>query len=139
MSPDMTQDIPAGAAAAVSRTVTDEVAAAALARGAAGRLPAVFATPFMIADMERACAEVLAPLLAPGEVSVGARIEVRHLAPTPVGVAVTATARYVGREGALHWFEVRAEDPGGVIGEGRIARAVVDEARLMARAAGRTA
>lgn len=73
-------------------------------------LPDVFATPFMIADMERACATILHPYLKDGEVSVGARIEVFHTAPTPVGSQVTATATFAAREGALYWFDVVAED-----------------------------
>ena len=88
----------------------------------------------MIADMERACAAILAPLLNPGEVSVGARIEVVHNAPTPLGAEVSASARYTGREGPLYWFEVWAEDSAGRIGEGRIARAIVPEEKLVTRA-----
>ncbi|MEO1159381.1 MAG: thioesterase [Pseudomonadota bacterium] len=100
-------------------------------------LPDVFATPFMIADMERACAAILHPHLNEGEVSVGARIEVVHTAPTPVGSPVTATATFTTRDGALYWFDVVAEDSGGRIGKGRIARAIVDQSMLMATAAAR--
>lgn len=100
-------------------------------------LPDVFATPFMIADMERACAAILHPYLKDGEVSVGARIEVVHTAPTPVGSLVTATATFTAREGALYWFDVVAEDHGGRIGKGRIARAIVDQSMLMSTAGAR--
>ncbi|MEM7636615.1 MAG: thioesterase [Pseudomonadota bacterium] len=110
----------------------------ALALAANGEaLPDVFATPFMIADMERACAAILHPYLKEGEVSVGARIEVVHTAPTPVGSPVTATATFTAREGALYWFDVVAEDPGGRIGRGRIARAIVDQSMLMSTAGAR--
>lgn len=110
----------------------------ALALAANGEaLPDVFATPFMIADMERACAAILHPYLKEGEVSVGARIEVVHTAPTPVGSPVTATATFTAREGALYWFDVVAEDPGGRIGKGRIARAIVDQSMLMSTAGAR--
>lgn len=100
-------------------------------------LPDVFATPFMVADMERACATMLHPYLKEGEVSVGARIEVVHTAPTAVGSGVTATATFVSREGALYWFDVVAEDPGGRIGKGRIARAIVNQSKLIETAAAR--
>ena len=97
-------------------------------------LPDVFATPFMIADMERACAAMLAPLLASNEVSVGARIEVSHSAPTPIGSPVSATATFTGKDGSLYWFDVVAEDARGRIGKGRIARAIVDRETLMSTA-----
>ena len=110
----------------------------ALALAATGEvLPDVFATPFMIADMERACAAILAPYLKEGEVSVGARIEVSHTAPTPVGSPVSAIATFTGREGALFWFDVMAEDAGGPIGKGRIARAIVPQEKLMSAAEAR--
>jgi predicted thioesterase len=61
-------------------------------------------------------------------------VEVEHTAATPEGTMVTATARYVGREGRLHAFEVSARDPGGEIGRGRHRRAVVTSGRLLAGA-----
>jgi fluoroacetyl-CoA thioesterase len=91
----------------------------------------------MIALMERACANVLIANLQPGQLSVGAKIEVAHLAATPIGGRVTATARYAEFQKPLHWFDVTASDEAGVVGKGRIARAVVLEADLMQRAAAR--
>ncbi|WP_299403344.1 hypothetical protein [uncultured Roseobacter sp.] len=110
----------------------------ALALAEAGEvLPAVFGTPFMIADMERACAALLAPLLEDGKVSVGARIEVSHIAPTAVGGDVKTTAQFTQSEGPLYWFDVWAEDAAGCIGKGRMARAIVDQEALLAKAAAR--
>ena len=122
-----------GSTRTLTGTVTDTRTAAHLAE-TGEHLPEVFATPFMIADMERACAALLADVLAQGEVAVGAKIDVTHLAPTPVGTDVRASARFTGQEGPLYWFDVWAEDAGGKIGEGRIARAIVPSAKLMARA-----
>ena len=68
--------------------------------------PPVFATSRMIALMEVAGSRVLLPLLKPGELSVGVTVDVSHTAATPPGATVTATARYVGREGKLFVFEV---------------------------------
>lgn len=99
--------------------------------------PEVMATAVMVREMERAAAKLLRPLLAPGELSVGVRVEVTHAAPTPVGAAVVTRARYLGLDGKLHAFEVWAEDPGGEIGRGRHLRAIVAEARLLAGAARR--
>ncbi|MEM9639719.1 MAG: thioesterase [Pseudomonadota bacterium] len=100
-------------------------------------LPDVFATPFMIADMERACAAILQPFLADGDVSVGACIDISHTAPTPIGQSVKATATFTEKNGALYWFDVVAEDEAGRIGAGRIARAIVARDALMSKAGAR--
>ncbi len=108
------------------RAKVDVTRTAKALAGKGEALPPVFGTPFMIADMERACAALLAPLLDDGKVSVGARIEVSHTAPTPIGSEVTATAQFTACDGPLYWFDVWAEDASGRIGKGRIARAIVD-------------
>jgi predicted thioesterase len=122
------------AVATIRSVVTPALTARALADSDAEQLPLMFATPFMIALMERACAQLLAPLLKPGELSVGARIEVAHLAPTAIGSAVLCSARFVEAQGPLYWFEVWAEDERRRIGKGRVARAIVAETELTARA-----
>src|SRR5262245_32615694 len=58
--------------------------------------PEVYATSRMIALCERAAANALRPLLHPGELSVGVRVDVRHTAPTAAGEEVQATARFTG-------------------------------------------
>jgi fluoroacetyl-CoA thioesterase len=126
-----------GQSASVAVEVVHANTAASLATDPGERYPAVFGTPFMIALMERACANVLAGTLEPGQLSVGAKIDVAHLAATPVGGRVTATARYAEFQKPLHWFDVTASDETGLVGKGRIARAVVSETDLMQRAAAR--
>ncbi|HEX8097294.1 MAG TPA: hotdog domain-containing protein [Pyrinomonadaceae bacterium] len=108
--------------------------ASALSLEAADSYPPVFSTSRMVALMEIAASRVLRPLLAPGEQSVGVSVDVAHTAATPVGVKVTATARYLGRERKLFVFEVIARDPGGEIGRGTHKRAVVSTERLLAGA-----
>ena len=126
-----------GASASVEVVVTADMTAAAYARRVGERYPAVLATPVMIGEMERAAASLLEPLLADGQLSVGARVDISHTSPTPIGAAVRSHARFVGREGALFWFEVWSEDPGGTIGKGRHARAIVDVATIEEKAASR--
>lgn len=136
----MTEQPTPGQAARVENVVTEACTAAAFAQDPGERFPAVLATPFLIADLERACALMLTPLLKPGQLSVGAQIDVRHLAPTGVSGRYTAHAVFVEKSGPLFWFDVRAEDSVGPIAKGRIARAIVDEADILARgskAAGR--
>ncbi len=99
--------------------------------------PPVFATSRMVALMEVAAARVLSPHLGAGEVSVGVSIEVAHTAATPPGATVTATAKYLGREGKLFLFELSAADDAGEIGKGTHKRAVVTAERIVAGAARR--
>lgn len=94
----------------------------------------VFATPAMIALMEGAAASCVAPFLPSGSVSVGTRVDVRHLAATPVGVLVTARAELIEVDGRRLVFQVSASDSVEVIGEGTHERMIVDLNRLLARA-----
>jgi len=128
-----------GATASAELVVSERDLASAFTPGPADAFPPVFATARMVALMEVAAARLLQPFLAPGEHSVGVLVEVDHTAATPEGATVTATARYVGREGRLHAFEVSARDAGGEIGRGRHRRAVVTAERLVAGAHRRTA
>jgi len=100
--------------------------------------PAVFATTRMIALMELAGARILHPLLQPGEMSVGAHVDVSHTAATPIGAKVTASATYRGRDGNLFVFDVVAHDPAGEIGRGTHKRAIISRERLLAGAARRS-
>jgi fluoroacetyl-CoA thioesterase len=99
--------------------------------------PPVFATSRMVALMELAAARVLRPHLRPGELSVGVTLDVVHTAATPPGATVTATAKFLGREGKLFVFEVLATDDAGEIGRCTHKRAVVATERLVAGAARR--
>src|SRR6266545_636708 len=101
--------------------------------------PPVFATSRMVGLMEVAAARILRPHLREGEASVGVTVDVIHTAATPPGATVTATARFVGREGKLFLFEVSAADDAGEIGRGTHKRAVVSSDRLLAGAARRSA
>ena len=101
--------------------------------------PPVFATSRMVGLMEVAAARVLRPHLGPGELSVGVSLDVTHTAATPPGATVTATAKFVGREGKLFLFEVSAADNAGEVGRGTHKRAVVTTERLLAGAARRGA
>lgn len=122
------------AVAEVNLVVRPEDTAARLGIEPGESYPEVLATRTMVGEMERAAAKLLRPLLGPGQLSVGVKVEIEHTAPTPVGARVVTRARYLGRDGRLFLFEVEAQDPGGAIGRGRHWRAIVDEARLMAGA-----
>jgi fluoroacetyl-CoA thioesterase len=128
-----------GASATVNLVVRESDCANALRLSDDPRdnFPAVFATTRMIALMELAGARLLHPLLQPGEMSVGAHVDVSHTAATPIGAKVTASATYRGHDGKLFVFDVIAHDPGGEIGRGTHKRAIVWRDRLIAGAAKR--
>jgi fluoroacetyl-CoA thioesterase len=62
-------------------------------------LPAVLATPVMIMAMENAALEALKPYFEPGESAVGTRVDVEHLAATPVGRRIVAHAEVTSTDG----------------------------------------
>lgn len=94
---------------------------------------AVLGTPMMIALMENAAWQVVQPLLAEGETTVGTLVNVRHLAATPLGMRVTATAELIEIDGRRLVFRVSAHDERGPIGEGTHERARVQLDRFLAR------
>jgi len=93
----------------------------------------VYATPLMIALMEGAAVAAVEDALAPGQQTVGVRIDVRHLAATPVGMRVRAEAQLISIEGRTLTFRVSAADEKEPIGEGVHIRAIVDAERFDAR------
>jgi fluoroacetyl-CoA thioesterase len=89
-------------------------------------MPFVFSTPMMILAMELASVAAAAPHLFPGWVTVGSEVTVRHLAPTPVGRTVVATARVVEVSGRAMLLAVEAHDGVRKIGEGTHRRGAVN-------------
>jgi predicted thioesterase len=126
---DPNTQFPAGLTGEASVVVVPEVTARHLGSGAV----AVFATPEMVRLMERAAVNGLAPYLAPGQQSVGVLVNVRHLAATPLGATVTATAELIEANGRRLTFKVRAHDGVDLIGEGLHERALIDLARFEAK------
>lgn len=96
------------------QTVTEAVTAKAVGSGSL----TVFSTPHMIALMEEAACRCIAPYLEEGQSSVGTRLDVAHLAATPVGMRVRAEARLTAEDGRKLTFAVAAFDETGKIGEG---------------------
>ena len=89
-------------------------------------MPAVFATPMMIMEMEITSGDAINAYLEPGWVTVGTEVDIRHLAATPVGARVRTTARVIAVERRVIRFEVEAFDDKRRIGEGRHARGLVN-------------
>ena len=93
----------------------------------------VLATPVMINLMEAAALDAAEALLPAGHQSLGTRLEVSHLAATPVGMRVRAVAEVVEISGNKITFRVEAHDEADLIGEGTHTRIVVNVARFDAR------
>lgn len=91
----------------------------------------VLGTPRIVALVEEATCAALADVLEPGTTSVGMRVQVDHLQPTPVGVEVVAEALLERIEGRRLTFTVSAYDPGGLVAAGKVTRVVVDVDRFM--------
>ncbi|MDT8902777.1 thioesterase family protein [Anaeroselena agilis] len=96
---------------------------------------AVFATPLLVALMEQAAIAAIGPYLDAGQGSVGTRVEVSHLAATPVGMTVRARAELTEIAGKKLTFAVEAYDDREKVGEGRHERYIIDNAKFMARVA----
>ena len=117
-----------------SLVVGEEQTAAAFGAGGVH----VFGTPMMIGLMENASWRLVQPELAEGETTVGTLVNVRHLAATPVGGHVTATAELIEIDGRRLVFHVSARDDNQLIGEGTHVRARVLLDRFLARIKGMT-
>ena len=111
--------------------VTDERTAIQIGSGESR----VLATPWMIAFMERVSHGMLAAKLPAGFSSVGVAVNVRHLAPTPVGYTVRVRSEIKSIDGWRVNFHVEAWDSNEQIGEGEHQRFVIDEQRFLKRAA----
>src|SRR5579883_2388453 len=91
----------------------------------------VFATPMMIALMENASWRAVADHLDEGYVTVGTLVNVRHLAATPLGQQVRATAKLIEIDGRRLVFQVEAYDEKRKIGEGLHERFIVHLQRFL--------
>ena len=90
----------------------------------------VLATPVMINLIEAAALACVEHLLPQGHQSLGIHLDVRHIAATPVGMRVNATAELVKIEGRTLTFRVEAHDERELIGDGTHERVVVNVARF---------
>lgn len=88
----------------------------------------------MVALMEDAALELAKSYLEEGQTTVGAEIRCRHLAPTPVGMKVTATAKLRSIERRKLWFDIEVNDEKGKCGEGSHLRVIVNSKAMSEKA-----
>lgn len=106
------------------------VSAADTARALGSGDVAVLGTPRVLALVEAATVAAVAGALPAEQTTVGVRVELDHVAPSPVGSAVRADARLVEVAGRRLTFEVSLSQDGEEVAHGRVLRAVVDRARF---------
>ena len=97
-------------------------------------MPAVFSTPKLIGLLERTARFSLAPYLENHERTVGVEIDLKHLAPAPLGAKVTLLTRVIGTEGVNVTFAVEARDEHELIAKGIHKRAVIEVEAFTRRA-----
>jgi predicted thioesterase len=88
-------------------------------------MPAVVSTPNIVGFLERTARQTIAPHLDADERSVGIELDIRHLAPTPVGETIHCTARVIAVDGGKISFQIEARDEHEVIVRGLHKRAVI--------------
>jgi predicted thioesterase len=123
-------DLVTGLNTEVNITVTEADTAAKLGSG----LVPVFGTPALVALMESAAVKALDGHLDAGQTTVGTRIDIRHLAATPVGMKVRARAELIAIDGRKLTFQIEAWDESEKIGEASHERFIVDTEKFAARA-----
>ena len=118
-----------GTSYTATTTVNSTNTAAALGSGDMD----VFATPAMVALMENAAMNAVAPLLSEGQTTVGTQITTSHIKASALGATITATAVLTAVEGRSLTFEIIARDGENIIGEGSHTRFIVDRERFLSK------
>lgn len=113
--------------------VTPETTAANLGSGALE----VFATPAMIALIEKAAWQSVQPMLEEGCGTVGTALRVRHLSATPVGMEVVAKTELREIDGRRLVFKVEVHDAKGMVGGGEHERFIVKNDSFLKKAKGK--
>ena len=93
----------------------------------------VFATPAMVALMENAAMNAVAPHLEEGQTTVGTQISTSHIKASALGATITATAVLKAVDGRSLTFEITARDGENVIGEGVHTRFIIDRERFLSK------
>ncbi|MDR3300918.1 MAG: thioesterase family protein [Spirochaetaceae bacterium] len=119
-----------GLGAEVSELVTGKNTAVALGSGTLD----VYATPAMVALMEKASLTAVAAALPEGCSTVGALINIKHSSASPLGAGIRAEAVLREVDGKRLVFDVRAFDGDGPIGEGVHERFIINNEKFMSKA-----
>ena len=119
-----------GTAHELSFSVSDACTAQAVG---SGTLP-VLATPILAAKLEECAWRAAAPYLPEGSSTVGTRLELRHISPTPVGMTVTCRAEVTVSRDRFLTFHLTASDAAGPVGEGSHERVIIQDKPFLDKA-----
>lgn len=97
----------------------------------------VYATPAMIALMEKTAAQCVEAYLEDGYTSVGTSLSVRHLSATPVGRRVSCSAALIEIDGRRLVFDVQVFDDAGLVGSGTHERFIVNVEKFLSKCSGK--
>lgn len=97
------------------------------------KVPDVFGTPFLGGLFEGVSADLMAPHLGPGETSVGISMDLKHTAPTPLGMEVRAVTEITQVEGRKITFKLTAFDEKEKIGEAVHERFIINAEKFNQR------
>ena len=114
-------DIKIGSKATFKTTVDNSNTAKTMGSGSLD----VFATPSMVAIMEKSSTMAIEPFLDDGSTTVGTALDITHVSATPIGMEVFATAEIIDINGREITLKVQAFDTCGLIGEGTHKRFIV--------------
>lgn len=118
-----------GIKGSASEIVTAEKTAVSVGSGGLS----VYATPAMIALMEKSAYESVQPLLEEGNGTVGTLMNIQHIAATPIDMKVTAESELVSIDGRKLTFKVTAFDEVGKIGEGTHERFIINNEKFQSK------
>ena len=114
-------------------TVTEEITAKVVGSGGLE----VFATPMMIALSEKTALTSIVPYLEEGQSTVGTKIDIAHIAATPVGMKVTCETELIEIDRRRLVFSVNVYDEVEKIAEGTHERFIVDNEKFISKAYGK--
>jgi predicted thioesterase len=93
----------------------------------------VLATPMLIALMENTALEAVQSYLPEGWTTVGTKVDMEHLRPTPAGEEIHSEALLMERKDRSLLFSVTAYDNRGIIGQGSHTRHIINEDRFLSK------
>ncbi len=114
----------------IETTVTENNTAVAMGSGTLS----VFATPAMIALIEETAWRSVVPYLESGQATVGTRLDISHVSPTPLGMTVKCETELIEADGRKLKFKAEVYDESGLIGTGTHERFIITADKFQAKA-----
>lgn len=114
----------------IETTVTENNTAVAMGSGTLS----VFATPAMIALIEETAWRSVVPYLESGQATVGTRLDISHVSPTPLGMTVKCETELIEADGRKLKFKAEVYDESGLIGTGTHERFIITADKFQTKA-----